>query len=678
MTETNRSYKEYILNRKHHAFRTDAQPDKALFTTGKYHVRMKNRLRALLEMQTPVFIPGEMFVPTRITTANPDILTENDPEIQNPPVQHESGWLSNLCPDYATVIKKGLFDIISTLRYSAKETRDPEKKEYAQTLIETSEAIIDFVDRYKKAALEAGEKRIYQALDGIAYGATNFRQALQAFRILHFCLWLEGDYHVTVGRFDQYMYPYYKRDIENGTLTREKALEMLENFFITLNKDSDLYVGVQQGDNGQSMMLGGTDIDGKDEYNELSELCLQASLNVQLIDPKINLRVNKNTPIERLIFASRLTATGMGFPQYSNDDVVIPGLEALGYDRCDAVNYTVAACWEFIIPGLGMEIPNVGWLSFPDCVNTVIRRDLEKCEDLDSFLVCVNKEINDRCKAFPDKYSGLFCRPAPLMSILTDYCIYDLTDVTSGAKYNNFGIHGVGVATAADSIAAVESLVFNGSLPAKELIAALDSDFEGYEALRNKILNQIPHMGNNDDRADRFGIMLLDSFARALAPLKNDRGGCFRAGTGTALLYAAARETGATADGRKKDDFLPANYTPSLGIRLNGPLSVIASFTKPDLTKTINGGPLTLELASNAVRDEEGIIKTAYLVKKFIELGGHQMQLNVVSRDKLKEAQIEPEKHRNLVVRVWGWSGYFTELDKVYQDQILARTEHTF
>lgn len=185
-------------------------------------------------------------------------------------------------------------------------------------------------------------------------------------------------------------------------------------------------------------------------------------------------------------------------------------------------------------------------------------------------------------------------------------------------------------------------------------------------------------MGNNDDRADFFGKMLLESFAQGLAPLKNDRGGCFRGGTGTAMFYATGRETGATADGRRKDDYLPANYTPSLNVRLNGPLSVVASFTKPDLTKTINGGPLTLELASNAVSNEEGIVKTAYLVKKFIDLGGHQMQLNVVSREKLLDAQKHPEKYKNLVVRVWGWSGYFTELDKVYQDQILARTEHTF
>jgi formate C-acetyltransferase len=395
-----------------------------------------------------------------------------------------------------------------------------------------------------------------------------------------------------------------------------------------------------------------------------------------MIDPKINLRVDKNTPLERYILGSELTATGMGFPQYSNDDIVIPGLTALGYDENDAVNYTVAACWEFIIPGLGMDIPNVAALSFPDCVNKVIRRDLDKCEDFASFLIMVHMEIEAQCKALVTERSGLFCRPAPLMTVLMPECTKNLTDVTLGNKYNNYGIHGVGVATAADSIAAVNALVFNGHMTPAELIDALDQDFVGYESLRNRMLTKLPHMGNNDDAVDQYGVMLLESFAEAVKPLRNDRGGIVRAGTGTALFYASKRDTGATADGRKAEDYLPTNYSPSLGVKLNGPLSIIQSFTKPDLKKTINGGPLTLELAQNAVKDREGIEKTAFTVKKFIDLGGHQMQLNVVSREKLEDAQKHPEKYKNLVVRVWGWSGYFTELDKVYQDQILKRTEY--
>jgi len=679
MTESVRKYRDYIINKEHRVLRTDKKPDEALFQSGSYPERMKNRFKAILSLQDVVFIENEMFIPTRTAFSDADILTENDPEIKNNVHMHECGWLSNICPNYARVISLGLLAVKDEIKNSVEKTDDAEKKAYGAVMTEMLDAIIEFSDRYRKAAEEKGLTDIAEVLKRVPrYPARSYREALQFFRILHFCLWLEGDYHVTVGRFDQFMYPYLKNDMDSGVLDYDKALEMTESFFVTFNKETDIYRGIQQGDNGQSMMLGGLDLDGNDTYNVLSEICLKASMEVQTIDPKINLRVSKNTPMERLVFASELTAKGTGFPQYSNDDVVLPGLIALGYDKEDAVNYTVAACWEFIIPGVGMDIPNKDKLSFPDCVNTVIKRDLEKCSDFSEFLIYVDKEIKDRCKEIPKRNPKPFFRPAPFMSVLMDGCTERLTDITLGSKYNNYGVHGFAVATAADSIAAVNALVFNGFTEPKELIKALESDFEGYDALRNKILTKTPRMGNNDDAVDGYAVMLLNSFAEGLSGLKNDMGGIIRAGTGSANLYATGRETGATADGRLAADYMPANYSPSLSVKLDGPFSIISSFTKPDLKKTINGGPLTLELASNAVKDREGIEKTAFMVKKFIDLGGHQMQLNVVNNEKLKDAQRYPEKYRNLVVRVWGWSGYFTELDKMYQDQILKRTEHSF
>ena len=679
MTDSVKKYRDYIINKEHRVLRTDKKPDEALFTSGSYPERMKNRFKALLSLQDVVFIENEMFIPTRTAFSDADILTENDPEIKNKVHMHECGWLSNICPNYARVISLGLLAVIDEIKASAEKTDDAEKKAYAGVMIEMIDAIIEFSDRYKDAAREKGLTEIAAVLERVPrYPARSYREALQFFRILHFCLWLEGDYHVTVGRFDQYMYPYLKADMDAGVLDYDSALEMTESFFVTFNKETDIYRGIQQGDNGQSMMLGGLDLDGNDTYNLLSEMCLKASMEVQTIDPKINLRVSKNTPMERLVFASELTAKGTGFPQYSNDDVVLPGLIALGYDKEDAVNYTVAACWEFIIPGVGMDIPNKDKISFPDCVNTVIKRDLEKCSDFSEFLIYVDREIKDRCKKFPENNPRPFFRPAPFMSVLMDGCTERLTDITLGSKYNNYGIHGFAVATAADSIAAVNALVFNGFTDPKELIAALENNFEGYDALRNKILTKTPRMGNNDDAVDGYAVMLLNSFAEGLEGLKNEMGGIIRAGTGSANLYATGRETGATADGRHAEDYMPANYSPSLNVKLDGPFSIISSFTKPDLKKTINGGPLTLELAQNAVKDREGIEKTAFMVKKFIDMGGHQMQLNVVNNEKLRDAQRYPEKYRNLVVRVWGWSGYFTELDKMYQDQILNRTEHSF
>ena len=423
--------------------------------------------------------------------------------------------------------------------------------------------------------------------------------------------------------------------------------------------------------------MGGCDSEGRDAYNLLSEIVLKASCELSVIDPKINLRVDKNTPAERYEFASELTLKGLGFPQYSNDDVVIPGLVRLGYDEADARNYVVAACWEFIIPRVGMDVPNIDALSFLGCVNTVIRERLAGCEDFATFLCETDAEIRRRCERMTER-GPVEYRPSPLTSLMMDGCIETLTDVSTfkTGKYHNFGIHGTGIASAADSIAAVNELVFNGHMSVDELISVLDADFEGYEELRNRIIQRFPHFGNDDDSVDGYACMLMDSFADALSVLKTPYGGIYRAGTGSAMYYVYHAEgEGASPDGRRKGDYLPANYSPSLGVKLNGPMSIIRSFTKPDLIRCINGGPLTLEFADGAIRGEEGLRKLGALVRSFILLGGHQLQLNVINREALLCAQEHPEKYKNLIVRVWGWSGYFVELDREYQEHIIKRTE---
>ena len=185
-----------------------------------------------------------------------------------------------------------------------------------------------------------------------------------------------------------------------------------------------------------------------------------------------------------------------------------------------------------------------------------------------------------------------------------------------------------------------------------------------------------PKVGNNDDRADKYAVWLLSAFSDSLKGLVNERGGTVRAGTGSAMFYIThAAELGATCDGREAGVPLPANYAPSLNIKLNGPVSLIKSFTKPDLSEVINGGPLTIEFSESVFTQDEAIAKVAELVRLFVQRGGHQIQLNTVNRERMLDAQKHPEDYRNLIVRVWGWSGYFVELDKCYQDHIIRRAE---
>ena len=539
------------------------------------------------------------------------------------------------------------------------------------------EAIQALIGRYEEYARSKGYTDTADVLKAIqCNGAKSFREALQLLRVLHFSLWAAGNYHNTLGRFDQYMYPYFTKDIETGVITESEAFDLVEEFFLSCNKDSDLYPGMQQGDNGQSIVLGGRGVDGQYLFNELSKMCLLASYELALIDPKINIRVDKETPDEVYILGSRLTRKGLGFPQYSNDDIVIPGLMKKGYKKEHAYDYVVAACWEFIIPKYALDIPNIDGLSLPQCVNDSLPK-LGECVSYEAFYDIVEQKMQEKAREICEKHKNLYIIPSPMMSLLMDGSIERARDISLGATYNNYGIHGTGIATAADSLAALKKYYFEEkSIDQQTLKEALENNFENNPALLQLLREESPKMGQDNDYVDAIAIDLLNSFDKTLRSKRNERGGIYRAGTGTAMYYVwHATSLGATPDGRKKEEMIPANYSPSLFMKQKGPISVIKSFTKPDLLNVINGGPLTLEFDQNVFRDEESIEKLGALVKTFITLGGHQLQLNTVSLEKLLDAKKHPDRYKQLIVRVWGWSGYFVELDECYQDHIINRIQ---
>ena len=618
--------------------------------------RMADRFSRLCDAERPVILDGEQIVFLRTVENLPDIFTEAEwAKIREQHYIHESGFVSNICPNYWDTIAQGLL----------KKRTGADKLEKQMI-----DSIISLSDKYLAEAERIGREDIVCVLKQVPrYPARNFREALQFFRILHFALWLEGDYHVTVGRFDKYVYPYLAADIESGVLDEATALSLLEDFFISFNKDSDLYPGIQQGDNGQSLMLGGCDGQGGEIFNLLTKLSLQASRNNKMIDPKINLRVSKNTPDEVFVAATELTREGLGFPQYSNDDVVIPALERLGYAKKDAENYTVAACWEFIIPAVAAEVVNVASLSYPLSVDRALTKALIESESYESYFEAVKQDIKSQVDEIVDKIGMPWFVPSPLMGLLMD------CDLNTGGNYHNMGIHGTGVATATDSLAAIKKYVFEEKSVTKErLLAAVESNFADDHGLLHKLRYEAPKLGNNDPDTDAITVQLIDVFAEALANKKTPGNGVFRAGTGSAMFYLwKADEIGASPDGRRKGEPFGANLAVSLFAKVAGPVSVIGSMTKPHFENAINGGPLTLEFHHGVFATEEGMKKVAQLVKRFIVLGGHQLQLNAVNREKLLDAQIHPERHRNLVVRIWGWSAYFVELDRAYQDHVLAR-----
>jgi formate C-acetyltransferase len=676
----------FIVKKEHHRFRkARGEPYALAEEYAKQGLgdleRGAARLRWILDHETPVVFPDENIVLLRTVTGVPEIFTPHEFDaIKKNHAIHEQGKVSNVNPRYSLLLDLGTRrkrEEITRRIIGFERAGDAEGLRFSRILLAVLDCFEGFADRYRQEALRTGNVRAAEVLSQIPREKpASFLEALQFLRLIHYCLWCGFNYHNTFGRFDQYLYPYYKGDIDKGILTRNEALELVEEFFISCNKDSDLYPGIQQGDNGQSIVLGGLNNDGSDSYNELSELCLEASLELHLIDPKINLRVNKNTPVERYYQGSILTKQGLGFPQYANDDIVVEALKRWGYAETDAYNYVVAACWEFIVPGAGMDIVNINALSFAHAVIAAIDRSSE-WNDFEELMEVVREEINIQAKNIMDATADIYMESAPFLSLMMDGCIEKGRDISWGGIYNNYGIHGTGLSTAVDSLAAMKKYLFEDPRISKdELRQILKNNYEGREDLYTLFRYEGPKMGNNDDFVNSLADKLLNWFADSLEGRRNDRGGIFRAGTGSAMYYVwHAKDEEATPDGRRRGESLACNYSPSLFSRCKGPISIIKSFARPSLVRVANGGPLTIELHDSVFRGDDSILKVARFVKSFMDMGGHQMQINAVNRDKLIDAKKRPENYRNLIVRVWGWSGYFVELDEVYQDHIIERME---
>lgn len=631
-------------------------------------------LERMLERETPYLLEGDRFGFNRTLKELPSCVIEWKGEVKRRKI-----FGGNFTPNYKRVMETGFDGILTQICNNATDA-DEKGKEFYEAMERSVLAMQSMADRYCRVAEQEGNRMLADALSHVpAQPARSFYEACVFFKLLIYSFRCSGVNHITLGRFDQYMLSYYLADRERG-ISREELLETLELLFISLNVDGDIYEGIQTGDNGQSMVLGGFDADENSLYNDLSALCMEASMELSLIDPKINLRVGKNTPDWLYEYGTKMTKQGLGFPQYCNDDVIVPYMMSLGYEKEDAYNYTVAACWEVISPNNGADEDNRGTLNFPLVVNRAIHAYLEKASTFDELLSFVCKEIAAECKAIQNgqkisDYREWMNYP---VSIAVDGCLEKGRSVYSGgAKYYNYGCHGAGIANAADALAAIRTLIYEEtSLSAKELLSALNANFEGYESLRNRLLS-CPKMGNNDDRVDAIADRLMTAAEDAMHGKPNGWfGGVWRMGTGSAMEYVlSAKMCPATADGRGDGEPYGCSFSPSISVKLNGPLSVIQSFTKHKMDRISNGGPLTIELHDTVFRNEEGEKKVAQLVKAFIHLGGHQLQLNSINRDRLLDAQAHPENHKNLIVRVWGWSGYFCELDPEYQNHIIARTE---
>ncbi|MCE5301671.1 MAG: hypothetical protein LLF97_01020 [Planctomycetaceae bacterium] len=649
--------------------------------------------RRMCECEQPLIFPDERIVFTRTIGPIPPLFDPDEFDAFFPGRQPRDLMpINNLCADWELLLREGLTRRRETARRSLQDATGADR-DFLEGAVETIDAVLALAERYAEQAEAMGKSDVAAVLRRVPAGpAETFWEALQSLRFCHAVVWLSGHFHVGLGRFDQYMTPYLEHDLATGRLSENEARQLLAEFFVSLNKDSDIYAGIQQGDNGQTVMLGGITPDGRCAIHRLTYWVLEISRDLALIDPKINLRIDSCTPRDLMILAAELTQKGLGFPQFSNDEQVIPGLVRHGYSLEDARDYTVAACWEFIIPGRGADVVNIGAVSFPAAVDTAIRTALASGGDMATIRQLVRRQIAEQVASQIEAVRPMVKLPAPYYSIFFRDALEKGQDISRWAKYDNLGIHGAASADAADALAAVDRLVFQDkTVSPRELLDALQSNFEQAEPLRQRLTEESPKVGNDDEAADRQLQFLFEAFADACETVSLPASCAsgrkiVRPGTGSAMYYlwlaqgspGPMREplVGATANGRKAGDPFSANLAPSHLAAVAGPISVLKSFAKIDYSRIANGGPITIELCSCAFRTEEDTAKLADFVMLVTQFGCQQMQLNTLSLAMLKEAQQHPDRHRNLIVRVWGWSGYFCELAPEYQKHILSRHEY--
>ena len=536
--------------------------------------------------------------------------------------------------------------------------------------------------------------------------AATFHEAVQSLWVLFVVLHTESNASsFSPGRLDVALRPYYEAGLADGTLSPERALELIECLFLKFNQivylrnahSAKYFAGFPIGFN---IAVGGQDAHGDDVANDLSFLFLQAQKHLGLPQPNLSVRLHKGTDEALLTQAVRVVARGSGMPQFFNDASVIPALEAVGIGHTDALDYAIVGCVELTTQGnnLGwsdaamfnlnkaLELTLTGGVDLltgerigPDFGSLV---DYATWDDLSAaFAKTIDHYIGkmiSACEVVERAHMDVL--PTAFLSAVIDDCLANGTDVTAGgAKYNLSGIQMIQVASLADSLAALKKLVFDEETISREtMLAALAADFEGYEIEQALLLNKAPKYGNDIAYVDDLGEQWAGYFASRLAGYTNVRGGRYHTGMYTVSAHVPmGQNVGASPDGRKAATPLAdGGLSPVYGRDMAGPTAVLQSVSRMSNEYTSNGGLLNLKFLPEFFDTETNVDKFAQFLRAFVELEVPHVQFNVVRREDLIAAKANPEQYRSLTIRVAGYTAYFTELSGDLQDEIIARTTH--
>ncbi len=618
---------------------------------------------------------------------------------------------------------KGMIDFkmdIAVALASLDLVEDPEgqdKQEALKAMDIACDAAILFAERHadladEMAATEADSTRRaeLQRIAAIcrhvpARAPRDFHEALQSYWFCHLAVITElnGWDAFNPGHLDQHLLPFFEQGLADGTLTRAGAKELLEAFFIKFNNHpAPPKVGVTAAESGTytdfaNINIGGLLTDGSDGSNAVSHILLEIIDEMHLLQPSSNIQLSRKTPDALLEHALRVIRKGYGFPSIFNADAVVEEQIRQGKTLEDARAGGCSGCVEvgafgkeaYILTGY-FNLPKVLELTLHNGVDPRTGRQLGpetgKPADLEMFDALFSA-FETQLRHFIDlKIAGnqvierIYARemPAPFLSVLIDDCIANGRDYNAGgARYNNTFIQAVGIGTITDSLSAIKDLVYDAQrLGLADLVEVLDGDFEGHEPLRQRLLHRTHKYGNDDDYADALMQKVFVATFEAIDGRPTSKGGTYRLEMlpTTCHVYFGS-VLGATPDGRWAGQPVSEGISPVQGADRLGPTAVFKSAAKMDHIKT-GGTLLNMKFNPTLVAGDQGIEHLAQLVRSYFKMDGHHVQFNIVSADTLREAQDDPANHRDLIVRVAGYSDYFCDLSEELQEEIITRTEH--
>lgn len=639
---------------------------------------------------------------------------------------------AHLAVDYEQLLKIGLVGYEKRVRQLKAELdlcvpENIDKYVFYKAVLIVIEAVKTYADRFSLLAQEMAENaqshrkdellEISNICSKVPYEpASSFKEAIQSVWFIQLILQIESNGHsLSYGRFDQYMYPYLKADLEKGVITDEEAVELLTNLWIktlTINKvRSQAHTFSSAGSPMyQNVTIGGQTPDKKDAVNKLSFLVLKSVAQTRLPQPNLTVRYYNGLNKEFLDECIEVMKLGTGMPAFNNDEIIIPSFIDLGVKEEDAYNYSAIGCVETAVPGKwGYRCTGMSYQNFPRILLSVMNdgvdvtsgkrfvkgygyfRDMKSFEELQDAWDKSIREITRLSVIVENAVDLASERDVPdiLCSTLTQDCIgRGKTIKEGGAVYDLISGLQIGIANMADSLAAIKKLVFEEKkITPQQLWDALQDDFmsEENQKIQSMLINEAPKYGNDDDYVDQLVVEAYDSYINEIKKYPSTRyqrgpvGGIRYAGTSSiSANVGQGYGTMATPDGRKAHTPLAEGCSPAHAMDKNGPTAVFKTVSKLPTHEITGGVLLNQKVTPQMLATEENKEKLEMIIKTFFNrLHGYHVQYNVVSRETLIDAQKNPEKHRDLIVRVAGYSAFFNVLSRATQDDIIERTEQT-